>query len=500
MFCRHCGASNHEDAQFCYGCGKEIQVPPLAGAGAGSIGTAGGSPSNPTTRSRPWLLPGIIVLAIGGVILVTVVVAGLILYPRLSGKGGVFGSAATANDLASIPAADLVAEIDVPQLSKAVGSWVEGERDTKALYEKYLEELRREMLKDGVDLGLVERVSIAAWRPADPNGPRVEYVAYVVGRFDTSRFEWSSDETKAPLSTSDDIRIVELKSRHGVGAIVGPGAFYIGSSQNAVRRAIDARAGREASADSDSEARSFRDSLGSSQALRVSILPAATIREILARAPNDPDLARFGTAASLRYIGAALDVSQGCKIEVEVRTSSSAAAAAVPADAEALLDATRPVPEIRGTPFWRAFHDAMTVRVEGNNVRVSVAKPQAEVVSLFTELFTRGRAASEESSAIGTLRSIGSAQATFQARSGGRSASLNELAASGFLDESLRDGAIRNGFRFTTVRASGAEWDFKAEPVDPARHDRAFNISTDFVIRYRLGSVAPEGTTGTPIG
>lgn len=497
MYCRHCGSATSEYARFCAGCGQPTEPSSSRTVRASEPGRLSGADPLTAGIRRSRLLPGIIVAAVVSIVLIATVAAAVLLYPSIAGRGGLFGTAAAASDLSNIPAGDLVIELDVPQLSKSIGSWVEGEPDTRALYSKALADLRIEVLKDGVDLDLVERVSVSAWEPNNSGGPRFEFVAYVVGRFDTSRFEWSASSSRQPLDTYEDIRMFQLTGKHGVGAVVGPGAFYIGSTRDAVRRAIDARAGREPTASADTESSTFRDSLGSSQALRASYTVSAAMRERLAR---DSILGARG-AATVRYIGAALDVTQGCNIEVEVRTVTSAAAAAVPANMAALLDDLTLVPvSVRGSALWRSTSDAMTVTVDGDRVRVSVAKPQSVLVSQLAELLTQGRQASQESAAIGTLRSLGSAQATFQHFNGGRAANLDELVSAGNIDSALREGAIINGFRFTTARVSATEWEFKAEPVDPSRHSRAFNITSDFVIRFRQGPIAPDWTNGEPLG
>jgi hypothetical protein len=110
----------------------------------------------------------------------------------------------------------------------------------------------------------------------------------------------------------------------------------------------------------------------------------------------------------------------------------------------------------------------------------------------------RARGAANESSAIGTLRSIASAEATYRSHHG-RYATMPQLVAAGMLDRSVADG-VRNGYRFRQVEVTAETFEFAAEPTSDVGSDRAFNVSGDFIIRYATGAIAPKGTTGKVLG
>jgi hypothetical protein len=107
----------------------------------------------------------------------------------------------------------------------------------------------------------------------------------------------------------------------------------------------------------------------------------------------------------------------------------------------------------------------------------------------------------QESLAIGTLRSIASAEATFAAKYG-RPGTLAELVEKRYLTERIKHGAELDGYRFgeVLVDASNQAWDFKAEPVDETQGKHAFNIVNDYTIRYQVGLIAPKGKSGKVLG
>lgn len=112
----------------------------------------------------------------------------------------------------------------------------------------------------------------------------------------------------------------------------------------------------------------------------------------------------------------------------------------------------------------------------------------------------RARIAANESSAIGTLRMIGSAEATYQSRNR-KFATLDELVRANLIDASLSNGATRNGYVFREVKVSESGFEFCAVPSNDATSgDNSYNITEAFIIRTREGPVAPVGTSGKPIG
>jgi prepilin-type N-terminal cleavage/methylation domain-containing protein len=110
------------------------------------------------------------------------------------------------------------------------------------------------------------------------------------------------------------------------------------------------------------------------------------------------------------------------------------------------------------------------------------------------------RRAANESAAIGNLRTIGSAQATYYSQKGTYGTFAN-LTSQSMLDNAFSAASTRDSYGVASVGTlPGPTFEFKAEPIAPSAGTRAFNILDDFVIRQLNGSAAPSGTAGTPIG
>jgi len=63
------------------------------------------------------------------------------------------------------------------------------------------------------------------------------------------------------------------------------------------------------------------------------------------------------------------------------------------------------------------------------------------------------------------------------------------------------DGFERNSYRFHEVKVSDDEFEFSAEPSkEMTAGDRSYNITHEYVLRYREGTQAPRGSSGTPLG
>jgi hypothetical protein len=110
------------------------------------------------------------------------------------------------------------------------------------------------------------------------------------------------------------------------------------------------------------------------------------------------------------------------------------------------------------------------------------------------------RRASNESAAVGNLRTIGSAEARYIAEHD-YPGTLAEMKSEDLLDAGYTDGTIRDSYRFKQVAVdrAGSHFEFSAEPISPSNGTRAFNIIEDYVIRYNPGPTAPKGTAGTPL-
>jgi type IV pilus assembly protein PilA len=111
------------------------------------------------------------------------------------------------------------------------------------------------------------------------------------------------------------------------------------------------------------------------------------------------------------------------------------------------------------------------------------------------------RRAANESAAVGNLRTIGSAEATYLSETG-KTATLAELKKMNLLDASWADKAVRDGYviRQVSVDPDDQTFEFAAEPSSGSNGTRSYNITEDFVIRYASGAMAPKGTAGKQIG
>jgi type IV pilus assembly protein PilA len=111
------------------------------------------------------------------------------------------------------------------------------------------------------------------------------------------------------------------------------------------------------------------------------------------------------------------------------------------------------------------------------------------------------RKAANESAAIGNLRTIGGAEATYFAQRG-KYTDFAGLTALSMLDSAMSDGVTRDSYILDQVStgAAGETFEFAATPFGPSNGTRSFNILDDFVIRQADSQTAPAGTNGTPIG
>ena len=117
----------------------------------------------------------------------------------------------------------------------------------------------------------------------------------------------------------------------------------------------------------------------------------------------------------------------------------------------------------------------------------------------------RARAAANESSAIGTLRSAGSSEATYMSRNNNITATFVQLASNAYLDEAFKTSNLRNSYNFgdqgTSFGSANSSWGFSGTPLTGAitAGEKAYTISFDYVIRYQTSS-APAVLSGSVLG
>lgn len=114
----------------------------------------------------------------------------------------------------------------------------------------------------------------------------------------------------------------------------------------------------------------------------------------------------------------------------------------------------------------------------------------------------KAREAANESAAIGTVRTIGSAEALYAARhatSGGsvRYAPLDELARGGLVDQELAKSPLRNGYYFTVALSDDrTEFEVWADPASERPGQRHFYLGSDNELRVEEGRPAgPDSPT-----
>jgi prepilin-type N-terminal cleavage/methylation domain-containing protein len=99
------------------------------------------------------------------------------------------------------------------------------------------------------------------------------------------------------------------------------------------------------------------------------------------------------------------------------------------------------------------------------------------------------RRAAQEAAAVSALRTISSAQATYQATSGGGNnyATRAALGTAGLIDSTLATGT-KGGYTFTETAAPTLQHCSKASAADAAL--REYAIATDGVIKVNVGNTA----------
>ena len=119
----------------------------------------------------------------------------------------------------------------------------------------------------------------------------------------------------------------------------------------------------------------------------------------------------------------------------------------------------------------------------------------------------RARAAANESSAIGTLRSVGSSEATYMSRNNNITATFASLAGNSYLDEAFKTNNLRNSYNFgngpsASFGSANSSWAFGAWAVTGAltAGEKSYTISYDYVIRFASGNTPPNAGAGTVLG
>ena len=105
------------------------------------------------------------------------------------------------------------------------------------------------------------------------------------------------------------------------------------------------------------------------------------------------------------------------------------------------------------------------------------------------------------SAAVGTLRTVGSAEATYLSQTG-NSGTFANLQGRGLIDAQLSNNATRSSYAYSegTITPASGTFEFRATATSSAAGNRSFNVVEDYVIRFLNGLTAPTGTAGTAVG
>jgi type IV pilus assembly protein PilA len=112
------------------------------------------------------------------------------------------------------------------------------------------------------------------------------------------------------------------------------------------------------------------------------------------------------------------------------------------------------------------------------------------------------RRAANESAAIGTLRTIVSAEATYQSTGGGGTyANATNLQTAGLVDTVIGANGTKSGYTYNTIVSGSGNTQFEvtATAQTASSGSRSFYTDESGLIKYLAGQTAPTRTTGTPI-
>ena len=112
----------------------------------------------------------------------------------------------------------------------------------------------------------------------------------------------------------------------------------------------------------------------------------------------------------------------------------------------------------------------------------------------------RSRQAANESGAVASLRTINTAQVTFQSQPGGNYGNITQLQAAGLLDS--RFSSTMGGYNYTITDGSGGpnpttDYEAVASPASANTGRFGYSSGPDGVIRFSSGTGV---TVGEPVG
>jgi prepilin-type N-terminal cleavage/methylation domain-containing protein len=112
--------------------------------------------------------------------------------------------------------------------------------------------------------------------------------------------------------------------------------------------------------------------------------------------------------------------------------------------------------------------------------------------------FLRSRQLANENSAVGNLRTVSNAQATYVTSSGGFFGDMTQLVDERLLDNRFGTGVV-GGYRYA-ITTDGFQYSVMATPVSSNNGRYGYYMTADGVVHYSaITSLAPTGQAGNPV-
>jgi prepilin-type N-terminal cleavage/methylation domain-containing protein len=111
------------------------------------------------------------------------------------------------------------------------------------------------------------------------------------------------------------------------------------------------------------------------------------------------------------------------------------------------------------------------------------------------------RKSANESSAVGTLRTCGSAEVTY-ANNNNTYGTLAQLNTAGLVDSAVSGGSAKSGYAYTDAGITTSTFCIQATRSGAGSGDKDFNVVEDGVVRFVAGATpaAVAAGSGAPIG
>jgi prepilin-type N-terminal cleavage/methylation domain-containing protein len=112
--------------------------------------------------------------------------------------------------------------------------------------------------------------------------------------------------------------------------------------------------------------------------------------------------------------------------------------------------------------------------------------------------FLRSRQAANENAAVGNLRTVSNAQATYQTSSGGYFGTMTQLVDERLLDNRFGSGVV-SGYNYT-IDTDGFQYTVVATPVSSNNGRYGYYMTAQGVVHYSTSStLAPAGEAGNAV-